>query len=105
MPIEDRENDTTNYAPVFEFVAADGRTYTVTSGTASNPPAYGTGEIVRVLYLPHSPTHARLKGVMQLWLFPLISGPLGAFYALIGGVLLWFDRRYQRRLDVTVARQ
>ena len=100
IPVENGETGT-NYAPVFDFTASDGHTYTITSDTASNPPAYEAGDSVRVLYNPRTPSRARLKSTIQLWLFPLISGPSGAFYGLLGSVLLYFDRRYRRRVAVT----
>lgn len=97
VPVADGEGGT-NYAPVFTFTAADGHAYTITSGTASNPPDYESGDSVRVLYIPRNPMTARLKDVPQLWLFPLIAMPLGGFQASLGGLLLWFDRRYRRKL-------
>ena len=99
-PVEDGESGATSFAPVFTFVAADGRTYTITSDTSSNPPGYEAGEKARVLYIRSDPTQARLESLGQLWLFPLIIGPLGFFYASIGWVLLWFDRRYLRRMAI-----
>jgi hypothetical protein len=97
VPVADEENHSTNYAPVFSFTASDGRTYTVTSNTSSNPPGFDPGQDVRVLYSPRNPSHARLKSTIQLWLISLISAPVGAFYAGLGFVLLYFDRRYRRK--------
>ncbi|MGH9562409.1 MAG: DUF3592 domain-containing protein, partial [Terracidiphilus sp.] len=39
-----------DYAPVFSFTAADGRTYTVTSDIASSPADFSVGERVSVRY-------------------------------------------------------
>jgi hypothetical protein len=98
VPVADKENDSTNYAPIFSFTAGDGRTYTVTSNTSSNPPEFSPGQEVRVLYAPRNPSHARLKSTIQLWLVSMICAPLGAIYAGLGSVLLYFDRRYRRKI-------
>jgi hypothetical protein len=98
FPAFNQEDRTTSYAPIFSFITTDGRTYTITSNTSSNPPEFSPGQNVAVLYDPRNPSHARLKSTVQLWLVSLICAPLGAFYAVLGFVLLYFDRRYSRKL-------
>lgn len=101
IPVADKENHSTNYAPIFTFIASDGRTYTATSNTSSNPPEFSHGQNVRVLYDPRNPSHAHLKSTIQLWLLSLICAPLGVFYAALGSLLLYFDHRYRRKLATT----
>jgi len=95
-PVQDEENYTTSYAPISTFTADD-RTYTITSSTATSPSGFTKGEAVRVLYDPQNPTHARLKSTAQLWMPSMICAPLGAFLTVIGGTLIYFDRRRNRR--------
>jgi hypothetical protein len=102
VPATDEDNHSASYAPIFSFTASDGQTYTVTSYTSSNPPEFSPGESVRVLYDPRNPSHAHLKSTAQLWLVPLICAPLGAFYAILGAVLLYFDHRSRRKLVASV---
>ena len=59
-PVQDTENDTVNYAPVFTFTATDGQAYTLTSGVASNPPGFVVGQQVKILYIKNDPSGARL---------------------------------------------
>lgn len=98
VPVSSDEGRTTNFAPVFTFSIADGHSFTITSNTSSNPPEFEPGDRVKVLYIPSHPENARLKSTLQLWLAPLICVPLSLFYILFGGVLLYFDRRYRRRI-------
>jgi len=97
-PVTAPEDDGVNYAPVFTFTASDGRSYTITSNTSTNPPGFTVGQAVRVLYDPRNPADARLKNSAQLWMVSLICAPLGLSLGALGGVALWFDRRYRRGL-------
>ena len=58
---------TWEYVPVFRFAAADGKTYTVTSGVGSSPPSFDEGEQVSVLYDPANPSDARIHTLFQIW--------------------------------------
>ena len=49
------------YSPVLSFVAADGKTYRVTTSAAEPPGAYTIGERLPVRYLPSSPEQADLE--------------------------------------------
>jgi Protein of unknown function (DUF3592) len=103
IPASSTDDGSTNYAPVFAFTASDGHAYTITSMTASNPPEFRVGDRVQVLYSPYNPRHAHVKSPVQLWLAPMICIPLGLFYALLGGVFLYFDRRYRGRLNSPIS--
>lgn len=85
--IEQRDSDgqvTTNFAPEFSFAGADGKSYTVTSATSSNPPEFAEGQEVRVLYNPRIPGEARIDSFRQLWFLPILFGAFGIVASAIG---------------------
>jgi Protein of unknown function (DUF3592) len=96
-PIEDHEDGTINYAPVFSFKAEDEKTYTVQSGVATNPPAFEEGQRVQVLYLPSNPSGARIASFFQLWFVSFVCSGLGVFFGVPGYLLVRLDRRRRRR--------
>jgi hypothetical protein len=98
IPVVDKENEASYYAPIFTFVTPDGRSFTITSSTSTNPSGFAAGHTVRVLYNPRNPADARLKSTAQLWMVSLIGAPLGLFLSTLGGMLLLLDRRYRRKL-------
>lgn len=57
------------YAPLVRFVALNGQEVTITGMINSEPPAYQIGQIVTVVYPPHQPEQARIKGEGKLFLF------------------------------------
>ncbi len=57
------------YAPLVRFVALNGQEVTITGMINSKPPAYQIGQIVTVVYPPHQPEQARIKGEARLFLF------------------------------------
>lgn len=96
-PVTDKQNGSVTYAPVFTYTASDGQTYTITSSMSSNPPDFAVGQNVPILYDPQNPAGARLKSAGQLYLIPLIVGPIGLVFIAVGFVLLVLDLRYRRR--------
>ncbi len=94
--VPDNEDGTTNYAPVFSFVAADGRTYTLRSGVATKPPEFEEREAVRVLYIKSDPGNAKLDSFWQLWFVTLICCLLGAFFGVPGCLLVRYARKRRR---------
>lgn len=88
------------YAPVFSFVAPDGRTYTIASNTGSNPPDFKIGERVNVLYEKSNPGNAKINSLGQLWLIEIVFGITGPVLALAGLVVLRIDRRRSARAAV-----
>jgi len=99
--VPDESSGETNYAPVFSFTAADGKSYTIRSGTASNPPGFAEGQIVRVLYVKSNPEGARLSSILQLWFATFVVAGLSGFYTGVGYLLLRFTR--VRRQNSTLA--
>ena len=92
-PQADPENHTVNYAPVFSFVAEDGKSYTVHAAVASNPPEFEEGQSVNVLYIRSNPMHASIASGVQLWFLPLVFCILGAVFAPIGYLFLRHMRK------------
>jgi hypothetical protein len=71
------------YTPVFAFKTPDGRLVEVTHSVATNPPAWGVGERVALLYDPEDPSRASPRTWLSLWLLPTIFTGLGV--ALLAG--------------------
>ena len=87
LQTQSQEDGSVAYAPIFKFTAGDGRSYTVSSGVSSNPPAFYQGQRVQVRYEKDHPDGARIASFWQLWLFPVVFGILSvtasvAAYAL-----------------------
>lgn len=85
------------YAPLVEYRAADGQTYTFVSSTSSNPPRYNPGEEVPVLYDPGDPYHARIDRWMETWFLPLLFGFVGLVFTGVGGGMLAHGRMKKQR--------
>ncbi|MDV9171659.1 DUF3592 domain-containing protein [Streptomyces sp. W16] len=79
--------------PVVEFTPAHGTPRTFRGSTGSNPPSYGTGDRVEVLYHANSPEDARINGFASLWLLPLIFGGIGLAAVVIATVVARLTRR------------
>jgi hypothetical protein len=73
-----------SYTPVFSFTAADGESYTVTSGVSSSSADFMVGESVRVRYDPANPQNARIHTFLQTWGTVVISGVVGAGFVAFG---------------------
>ena len=83
------------YAPVFQFTASDGRTYTVSSDVYGRQSDVRYGERVRVLYWPNHAESARIDAFASLWTFPLVGGVVGAGFCVVPAIMLvaWLRRR------------
>ena len=99
--VQDEENHSVNYAPVFQFVAEDGQSYTISSDTSSNPSEFAVRQKVPVLYEPKYPMGAKIDSFLQLWLFPLIFGIIGLIAFAIGYVWTRLSKRVRSRAVVT----
>jgi hypothetical protein len=93
----DSQNQTTEYAPVFHFVAEHGKAYTVTSTTATHPAGFNQGDTVQVIYRKNNPEGATIDSFWQLWLGPVVLLFIGVSHGIIGGVLLLIERRLARK--------
>ncbi|MBK8781990.1 MAG: DUF3592 domain-containing protein [Anaerolineales bacterium] len=70
------------YTPVVEF-QANGQTYSVENGSASDSVDYTVGSDVQIRYDPANPNTAQIDNVMERWLFPVLIIPSMIFAALI----------------------
>ena len=93
-----KNKDGETFAPIFKFLDMGGREHTITSHSSSSPAGFSVGETVQILYSPSDPEDARIDTLWQLWGIPLIFGPLGGVFALVGAVLLLISRRRLKRL-------
>ena len=96
VPIADKEDGAVNYAPVFTFAADDGKIYTITSDTSTNPPEFEVGQSVPVLYSKGNPAGAKLSSFGQLWIDTVVSASLGAVFTTLGGFFVWTELRSKR---------
>ena len=97
-------DDSSTYAPVFEFMTLDGESFTVISSAGSNPPAYSRGEAVQVFYQADDPYDAKIDGFFSLWGGAVIVGTLGAIFFCVGVAIVLvplFSRRKHGRLRST----
>ncbi len=83
--------------PRVRFVDTTGRVVEFTSRAGSNPPAYGIGERVEVLYPAGKPERAVIHGFFSLWGFALIGGGMGLAFTIIGLFSLVAGLRAGRR--------
>jgi hypothetical protein len=72
------------WRPVVTFTDHEGRSVEFISSVGSNPPSHRKGDVVEVLYLPDDSQQARIKGFIDLWLFPLILLGIGSIFFLFG---------------------
>lgn len=96
-----RDSDDKGYLffPIVRFETADGRTHEFESSLRTNPPAYRPGEAVPVVYDPAVPGAATIRGVLSLWLTPIILGFIGTIFAAIGTFMIAMSRWASRVLD------
>lgn len=97
LPNRSGNSASVTYSPVIEFRTAAGKLVEVRSSTSSNPPAYTEGDKVQMLYLADTPEDARLAGYLSLWGAPTVAASLGAVFLLIGGALIVWPIRAEKR--------
>lgn len=85
------------YAPVFEFRADDGQSYTVASDTATGPASFAVGQMVQVLYRTGKPSGAVIDSFWELWLVPMILAFIGVADGIALGGCLFIEQRLDRR--------
>jgi hypothetical protein len=91
--IEDISDDSTTYHPKIQFTTAEGENIQFTSNTSTNPPAFGIGQGVNILYPKGAPDQAVIDDFLFLWLGPLIAGGLGIMFFGIGTWLFYSNSR------------
>ena len=93
----DTERNSINYAPVFTFKIEYGRTQSVTSSVATNPPSFAVGDQVHVLYRRSDPAGAKIDSFWQLWFWPVFLAGFGSVEILVGIIFLFSARRKLRK--------
>jgi hypothetical protein len=93
----DTERNSINYAPVFTFKIEAGRTQSVTSSVATNPPSFAVGDQVRILYRRSDPSGARIDSFWQLWFWPVFLSGFGLVNGLVGTIFFFSARRKLRK--------
>ncbi len=86
-------NNSISYHPLVSFVDQEGYNSEFLSSSGSNPPAYKVGEKVEILYNPESPLDAKINSFSPLWGGVAITGFLGTTFTLLGGVILWANKK------------
>jgi hypothetical protein len=101
-----RDSDNTGYlfTPRVRFQTANGRTIEFQSSVRTNPPAYRTGQAVQVLYDPEEPQSAAIRGVLSLWLMPIILSFIGSIFVGLGMAMVVLSGHVARVLDQLAAR-
>jgi hypothetical protein len=97
--MRDSEDKGYLFSPIVRFETADGRTHEFQSGLRTNPPAYRTGEVVSVVYDPAVPGAATIRGVLSLWLMPIILAFIGTIFIAIGAAMIAMSNWASRVLD------
>ncbi len=89
----DAEGGCCTYVPVIEF-EANGKTYSFSGDTASDPPQFEINEKVSVLYDPLDPQIAQINKWSQRWLFPILIIPAMIFASIL--VTFFMIRAWRR---------
>jgi len=94
--VRDRDDQGYTFTPLVRFQTADGRTVEFQSSLRNNPPGYHTGQAVSVLYDPEEPHSAAIRGVLSIWLLPIVLSFLGSIFLAIGTILVVVSDRESR---------
>jgi hypothetical protein len=95
----DRKDQSSTYAPTFQFRDASGHEHTVESHTSSYPPAHRVGDIVPVIYKPSEPDNARIDSFLYNWGLPTLFGIIGIVGLPVGLCSLYSRRRSSTGLN------
>jgi hypothetical protein len=98
LRVRDSEDKGYLFTPIVRFETIDGRTVEFQSGLRTNPPAYRAGQQVSVVYDPGVPESAAIRGVLSLWLMPIILAFIGSIFLAIGAAMILLIRRVSRHL-------
>lgn len=93
----DDQDISPQFAPVFQFRADDGQSYTVDSDTATGPPSFAVGQEIPVLYPKGKPSGAVIDSFWELWLVSMILIFIGIAHGVISGCCFLVERRLDRR--------
>jgi hypothetical protein len=99
LRVRDSEDKGYLFTPIVRFESLDGRTVEFQSGLRTNPPAYRAGQEVPVVYDPSVPESAAIRGVLSLWLMPIILAFIGSIFLAIAAAMIVLINRVSRNLD------
>jgi hypothetical protein len=99
LRVRDSEDKGYLFTPIVRFETIDGRTVEFQSGLRTNPPAYRAGQEVTVVYDPGVPESAAIRGVLSLWLMPIILVFIGSIFLAIGVAMILLIRHVSRHLS------
>ncbi|MBI5262580.1 MAG: DUF3592 domain-containing protein [Bradyrhizobium sp.] len=97
--VRNSENTGYLFTPIVRFKTVAGRTIEFESGVRTNPPAYRTGQTVSVVYDPEEPQSAAIRGMISLWLMPMILSFIGSIFLLVGTAMVVLSGRVERMFD------
>lgn len=80
--------DLTQGCPAVRFVTASGEPLFFRGEVCSNPPAFGLGDPVAVLYDPAQPARAKIDGFLENWFVSLVLGGIGSVFLLISSFFI-----------------
>ena len=75
------------YFPVFKYQTHQGKIVHIESSVGTNPPNYGVGAKVNVIYDPNDPNQAEINSFWSVWLLTVVFGALGSLFTGIGLLL------------------
>jgi len=78
-------------------VRADGKSYTIVSSTATNPPSFRVDQEVEVLYRKGKPGGAVIDSFWELWPVSMILIFIGVAHGVISGCCFLVERRLDRK--------
>jgi hypothetical protein len=99
LRVRDSEDKGYLFTPIVRFESLDGRTVEFQSGLRTNPPAYRAGQEVPVVYDPGVPESAAIRGVLSLWLMPIILAFIGSIFLALAAAMIVLINRVSRNLD------
>lgn len=70
------------YSPIVEY-KVDGRTFSIDSKNASDPPSYHVGQQVEIIYNRTTPSEGAINSWSELWLVPVILGLATVILAVV----------------------
>ncbi|MVA24439.1 DUF3592 domain-containing protein [Agrobacterium vitis] len=82
------DNKHNSYTAIVRFTDANGEQQEMADRVWSNPPRFGKGDQVDVLYDPQSPRHAIINDAWGRYFIPAMFSGLGLLCAVLGGVFL-----------------
>ena len=97
--VRDSEDKGYLFFPIVRYRTVDGTTHEFESGLRTNPPAYHAGQTVAVVYDPLVPQSAAIRGVLSLWLMPIILNFIGTIFLAIGTAMMLMSNWASRVLD------